>query len=76
MITAILQVIAALLPWIMEIFGQEAKTRRQDEAMDKALANGNVDDIGRLLSERFDRLHAKGDGDPGQPADSGPLEGE
>jgi hypothetical protein len=57
MTTAILQIIAFLLPILYEAWGSgKAKKERENEAFDKALASGDVADITRLLSERYDRV--------------------
>ena len=56
MIDTILQIIALILPWIMERFSKEASTRREHEAFDSALAKNDAALAGRLLSQRYDRV--------------------
>jgi hypothetical protein len=68
MITAILQIIAAILPWIIEILGEEAEKGRKNAAFDTALAKNDAALVSRLLSERFDTvrgLRAEGRGSTG-----------
>jgi len=68
MLSAILNIVAQILPFILGLFSHEAKTRRENEAFDKALAYGDVADISMLLSARFDRVRSKNTGsDSRQP---------
>jgi len=75
MVSAILKIISELLPWLLGLFNEEAKTRRENEAFDKAIADSDADTISRLLSERFDRVRSQGGGCAGLPGDSGSQQG-
>ena len=75
MVSAILKIISELLPWLLGLFNEEAKARRENEAFDKAIANNDADTISRLLSERYDRMRSKGGDRPGLPGDSGSQQG-
>jgi len=67
MISAILSIIATILPRVMELFDPEAKRRRENEAFDKAIANTDAAAISSLLSQRFDRVRTPTGSYPGQP---------
>jgi len=70
MIDAILQIIALILPWIMECFSKQSATRRENEAFDSALAKNDAALAARLLSQRYDRLRGlrpHNGGGAGQP---------
>jgi hypothetical protein len=54
MITSILAIIASVIPLLMEIFTNEAKKGRTDEAFDKALAKNDAASLAALLSARID----------------------
>jgi hypothetical protein len=72
MVSAILKIISELLPWLLGLFNEEARARRENEAFDKAVAGNDHESISRLLSERFDRVRAPGHIDnTGLPGDSG-----
>jgi hypothetical protein len=57
--SAILQIIAAIMPLVLKLLAPEAQRRRENEAFDKALAKTDTDAISRLLSERYDRVRKK-----------------
>lgn len=59
MITAILTIIAAALPLVLELFSKEVKVQRRNNEFDKAIAENDVDSISRMLSERYDSVRAK-----------------
>lgn len=60
MIDAILKIVAALLPWVLDVFlNPERKVKGENEAFDKALANSDSDTIARLLSQRYDGVRHK-----------------
>jgi hypothetical protein len=59
MIAAILQIIAAIVPWIMEAFDAESQIRRKNAQIDDAIAKNDTAAITRMLSQRVDRVHAK-----------------
>lgn len=72
MVSAILRIVAELLPWLLGLFNEEAKVRRDNEAFDKAIAASDADAISRLLSERFERVRSPGRVDSsGLPGDGG-----
>lgn len=67
MITSILAIFAAILPFILDLFTVEAKKENTNVAFDKAIAEGNIADISAMLSARVDSLHGKKAGsDTGQ----------
>jgi len=59
MIASILTIIAAILPFILELFTAEAKKENTNVEFDKAIAEGRIDDITAILSARIDKLHGK-----------------
>jgi hypothetical protein len=63
MITAILSIIAAILPYVLELFSKEAKVQRGNSEFDKAIAENDVDSISRMLSERYDSVRKKNSSD-------------
>ena len=81
MISAILDIIASIfknvLPSVMTLFGSDAQRSRENEAMDKAIAYGDVANISDLLSARFDRVRKPDSGSySGQPGADGPQQGQ
>lgn len=59
MIAAILQILAAIIPIIMEALDERKQVHQADETFDRALADGDADAIGSLLSARYDRVRHK-----------------
>jgi hypothetical protein len=66
MITAILKIFAVVLPWVIELFGKDAKARRADEGFDKAIAENDAAAITRMLSQRYDSVRSKNSCGAGQ----------
>ena len=73
MVSAILNILAELLPWVKELFSTEAKRRRENAEMDKAIVCGDVANISYLLSRRFDSVRSKGGGGAGQQGNNRPF---
>ncbi|HSW64299.1 MAG TPA: hypothetical protein VLH56_13475 [Dissulfurispiraceae bacterium] len=70
-IGAVLSIVAFVLPLLYDaFFSQGRKVESGNEKMDKALADGNSDDIARLLSARVDRVRGTGASSAGQPGDN------
>jgi hypothetical protein len=65
MIAAILQIIAAIVPWIVEAFDAESQIRRRNAQIHDSIAKNDATAITRYLSQRVDRVHAKGRLNPG-----------
>jgi hypothetical protein len=59
MIAAILQIIASIIPWIMEAFDAESQIRRRNAQIDDSIAKNDAAAITRMLSQRTDRVLAK-----------------
>jgi hypothetical protein len=56
MIGAILEILALILPLIVEALDAKRKVKYTDEEFQSALADGDAAALGALLSARFDRV--------------------
>jgi hypothetical protein len=56
LITLILELAAMFVPVIMEAMDARNSAQAVDDEFEKALARGDADRLGALLSSRFDRV--------------------
>lgn len=57
----IIGAVAAIIAAVLGLWLKKSRTKKEkeDEEMDKAIADGDADAVTRIFSERFDRVSSK-----------------